>query len=109
MSWDGFFLPHTVKVRAKTGSGGMGSSYAPATDSPAEVKDEQRLVRDASGAEVVSSTQAAVPLDPHVPLGSLVTVWPGQPSEREAKVLAVARNDNTDDVDLDSFQVLYLS
>lgn len=109
MSWDGFFLPHTVKVRTRSGSAGMGSSYSDSQDSPAEVKDEQRLVRDASGAEVVSSTQVTIPLNPHVPLGSLVTVWPGQPAEREAKVLAVARNDNTDDVDLDSFQLLYLA
>jgi len=109
VTWGGFFLPHTVSVRALTSSGGMGSTYAVAATFDAEVKDEQRLVRNKAGAEVVSSSQVTVALDPMVPVGSLVTVWPTQPSAREAVVLAVARNDNTDDLDFDSFQVLYLA
>lgn len=108
MSWDGFFLPHTVKVRDRLGGGGMGARYADSRDALAEVRDERRLVRDKDGAEVVSSSQVTVPLNPPVPVGSLVTVWPGQPSAREAEVLAVGRDDNSDDVDLDSFQILYL-
>lgn len=109
MTWDGFFLPHTVKVRDRTSSGGMGATYGPSRDSAAEVKDQQRLVRGANGAEVVSSSQVTVPLNPVVPVGSLVTTWPGLPTSREAQVLAVDRNDNSDDLDLDSFQLLYLT
>ena len=108
MTWGKFFLPHTVSVRALTSSGGMGSTYAAAAPFAAEVRDEQRLVRNKSGAQVVSSSQVTVPLDPMVPLGSLVTVWPGTSREREAEVLAVSANDNSDDVDLDSFLVLSL-
>ena len=108
MTWGGFFLPHTVSVRALTSSGGMGSTYAAAATFAAEVRDEQRIVRNSAGAEVVSSSQVTVPLDPMVPLGSLVTVWPGTSREREAEVLAVSANDNSDDVDLDSFLVLSL-
>lgn len=109
MSWDGFFLPHTVRVRALAGVGGMGAVHAAPVSVSAEVKDQQTLVRSAAGSEVVSSSQVTVPLEAVVPVGSLVTVWLGLPAERESEVIAVAANDNTDDPDLDSFQVLYLS
>lgn len=108
-SWGGFFLPHTVHVRAFTGGAGMGGAHADTVQVAAEVKDERTLVRNDSGAEVVSSSQVTVPLETVVPIGSLVTVWQGLPAERESEVIAVAANDNTDDPDLDSFQVLYLS
>ena len=68
--------------------------------------DPQTLVRDKDGREVVSSTRVTVPLPQHVPLGSLVTVWPGMPRERTALVLAVAANENADL--LDSYLVLSL-
>ena len=99
MSWGQFFYPHTVRVRDLLGSGGMGATYGPSRILPAEVRDEQRLVRDKDGREVVSSSQVTVPLPEHVPLGSLVTVWPGLPQEREAEVLAVAHNPNAAPLD----------
>lgn len=104
--WGAFWYPHTVQVRDKVAAGGMGSTYGPARTLAAEVRDEQRLVRDGDGREVVSSTQVTVALPEHVPLGSLVTVWPGGPRQREAKVLAVATNENA--APLDSFLVLSL-
>ena len=97
MSWPAsFFFPHTVRIRDVTSSGGMGRRHAdaPGRTVRAEVKDEQQLVRDSGGQEVVSSAQVTVPLDDQVRLGALVTVWPGRPQEREAEVLAVARNEN---------------
>lgn len=107
MSWDDpFWYPHTVKVRDAQ-SNGMGSSHGTAREVRAEVRDEQRLVRTADGAEVLSSTQVTVPATENIALGSLVTVWPGKPGEREATVLAVARAENDDD--LDSFVVLALT
>lgn len=108
MMWPAFFYPHTVKVRDYQPGGGMGGGFAASRELTAEVKDERRLVRDRDGAEVVSSSQVTVPLGSNVPLGSLVTVWAGTPSEREATVLQVGRDDNTDTL-LDSFELLYLT
>jgi hypothetical protein len=102
----GFWFPDAVKVEAKQGRGGMGAKYAAEVDSVAEVKDEQKLVRTADGAEVVSSSNVTVPLDPVIPLGSLVTVWPGGTAERTAVVLAVSRQVNHPP--LPSHQVLWL-
>ncbi|WP_104084245.1 hypothetical protein [Cryobacterium sp. Y11] len=108
MSWDDpFWYPHTVSVRNKLPSGGMGAGYSDPRTIRAEVKDEQRLVRNSAGAEVVSSSSVTVPISEHVPVGSLVTVWPGTSREREAEVLAVSADDNGD-TDLDSFLVLSL-
>ncbi|MFD4957145.1 hypothetical protein [Microbacterium sp. NPDC058389] len=108
-TWDEFFYPHTVSIRARVGGGSLGSRYAAAHDVSAEVLDEQQLVRDRDGQEVVSSTRVTVPLDTNAPVGSLVTVWPGAGAgvTREAEVLAVARDDNGDDP-LDSHLVLRL-
>jgi len=107
VSWDdGFFYPHTVKVREPI-TGGMGTTYGASRDVPCEVRDEQRLVRAADGSEVVSSSQVTIPSTEYVPLGSLVTVWPGTSAAREATVLAIGRNEN--DVDMDSFVVLSLT
>lgn len=107
MSWDDpFFYPHTVKVREVV-TGGLGTTVGSPRDVACEVKDEQRLVRTSDGAEVVSSSQVTVASTEVIPLGSRVTVWPGQPGERDATVLAVGRNENDDD--MDSFVVLWLT
>lgn len=107
MIWpDAIFYPHTVSVRDHIPGGAMGPTFGDPRTLVAEVKDEQRMVRNADGEEVVSSTQVTVKLDANVPVLSLVTVWPGKAGAREAQVLAVGRNDNPDD--LDSFLVLSL-
>lgn len=108
MSWGSFFYPHRVRISVRLSSGGGGARWAePSTPIAAEVKDEQRIVRDRDGDEVVSSTQVYVPLDTVCPIGSRVTVWEGQPGERTAEVLAIARHDNTD-TPLDRYLVLSL-
>ena len=108
MSWDDpFFYPHTVSIRNALAAGGMGTGYGTARTVRGEVKDEQRLVRNSAGSEVVSSSSVTVPISEHVPVGSLVTVWPGTGRAREAEVLAVGANENGVD-DLDSFLVLSL-
>lgn len=95
MSWPAsFFFPHTVQVRDEDGGGSMGPSHSRPRSVRAEVKDEQRLIRTADGSEVVSSTTVTVPLDANVAPGALMTVWPGTSAEREASVLAVAREEN---------------
>lgn len=106
MTWGAFFYPHSVSIRDLTASGGMGATYATPRTRAAEVLDEQQLVRAADGSEVVSSTKVSLALPEHVPLGSLVTVWPGQPYEREAEVLTAAVNPN--DPPLDAYLVLRL-
>lgn len=106
MSWGAFFYPHVVSIRDLSGSGGMGDAYAAPRTVAAEVLDEQTLVRDADGREVVSSTRVTLPLPEHVPLGSLVTVWAGQDNEREARVLSAAVSPN--DPPLDAYLVLRL-
>ncbi|TDX78720.1 hypothetical protein EDF35_1934 [Rathayibacter sp. PhB151] len=108
MSWDDeFWYPHTVNVRDVSASGGRGSNYGASRTIAAEVRDEQRLVRTADGSEAVSSTKVTVPLDSDVAPGALVTVWAGRSSEREAEVLAVAREENAEP--LDSFLLLSLA
>jgi hypothetical protein len=94
MNWGAWFYPHTVVVRDALGAGGMGDGYGPPRTVAAEVKDQQTLVRDRDGREVVSSTQVTLSLPEHVPVGSLVTVWAGRPAQREARVLAVAVREN---------------
>ena len=106
MSWGGFFYPHQVLVRDLVRAGGMGQTHGAARALAAEVIDTQTLVRDKDGREVVSSTRVTLPLPQHVPLGSLVTVWPGMPQEREARVLAASLNPS--DPPLDAYLLLSL-
>lgn len=95
MSWpESFFFPDVVDVRDRGAGGGMGGGYAPKRRLPSETIDKQEIVRNTAGEEVVSSTRVTVHLDANVPLGSLVTVWPGKPGEREAEVLQVGRDEN---------------
>lgn len=80
--------PHSVTVRHKTGDGAYGPVHAePVTVSRCQVDERTTLVRDSSGAEVVSSTTVRVrPGYGSAPAGSLVTL----PSGREATILGVA-------------------
>lgn len=95
MSWPAsFFFPHRITVRDYTAGAGDGPGYGKPRDLIAEVKDEQRLVRTADGDEAVSSSTVTVPLDAEVAPGSMVTVWAGTSAEREATVIAVARDEN---------------
>jgi hypothetical protein len=103
---DDFWFPHTVTVEDTRGSSGMGQSWGPPRELRAEIKDEQRLVRTATGEQSVSSSTVTVPLDSDVTAGSLVTVWPGTVHERQSRVIAVERADN--DPDLGSHLVLSL-
>jgi hypothetical protein len=85
------FTPHEVTIRALTGSGGMGRTYADPATVAAFVKDEVRMVRNSTGAEVVSSSTVTLGFDVQAPPGSLVTVWPGLPGQREAEVISSGR------------------
>ena len=86
------FTPHTVLVRDFIENTGMGSGHGDPREVRAFTQDEQKLVRGRDGAEVVSTSQITVNFDEVVPLGSLVTVWPGMTGQREAEVLAIGRH-----------------
>ncbi|CAN7267029.1 hypothetical protein LJR186_001228 [Microbacterium foliorum] len=95
MSWpDSFFFPDQVDVRDRRPGAGMGSGFGQKRRVRSETIDVQELVRNDEGQEVVSSSRVTVPLDANVPVGSLVTVWPGEAVAREAKVLRVGRDVN---------------
>lgn len=81
---------HTVTVRPYEGTGGMGPVFGAPVSVAAFVLEESKLVRDASAAEVVSSTQVYCAFDVVAPPGSKVTVWPGESFEREAEVITAA-------------------
>lgn len=106
MSLPDRFARHTISVRSKRSGGGMGAGgHADARVLPAWVVDEQQTVIGADSVEVISSTQVSVDVAEDIPQGSLVTVWAGQPNEREAVVLAISvfRHER-----LPSFQTLHL-
>lgn len=100
------FTPHAVLVQELRAGGGMGDTYAEPREVAAFTADEQKLVRAADGAEVLSTAQVTVNFDEHIPLGSLVTIWPGLSGSREATVLQVSRNHHPT---LPSFQTLSLT
>lgn len=99
------FTPHVAKVRPLVLGGGMGDSWGTERDLPGFTEDEQKKVTESSGAEVISSTQHYVSFDEVVPIGSIVTVWPGLTGERDARVISIGRHQHAD---LPSYQTLFL-
>lgn len=97
--------PHTVSIRPLTGHGANGPIYGGATSVAAWAEDERTLVRDANGDEVVSGSAVYVNVDVVAPPGSLVTVWPGTPGAREARVITSERHHHPA---LPSYQILRL-
>ena len=74
-----------VLVEPLAGEGATGPVYNPGTTVRVIVDDTRRMVRDATGAQVVSETSLFAPLDTTCPVGSRVTL----PSGRVAYALAV--------------------
>lgn len=79
--------PHAVTCKDRTGDGAYGPVHAdPRTLRWVRVEDGNHLVRDKTGAEVVSSTAVYIrPEHAPVPVGSLITL----PHGREAEVLTM--------------------
>lgn len=87
-------MPHTVEVERFVGVTATGRKYDPPTAVRAFVDDTQKLVRDAQGAEVVSSTTVFLDAGQYAPPGSKVTVWKGTARARTAIVLAASGASN---------------
>ena len=84
---------HQVSIARYEGVGAYGDKYATPVTYLGVVEDQRRLVRDADGEEVVSSSTVRLPIaTPDVPLGSIVTL-PGF-GGRMSTVLAVSRHDS---------------
>lgn len=84
--------PHTITVQDHEGEGAYGDVYGPPRDCAwVQVEEKTRLVRDKTGAEVVSSGQVIIrPHHAPVPLDSLVQL----PSGRVSSVIRVDHFDN---------------
>ncbi|MGH3863577.1 hypothetical protein [Actinokineospora sp.] len=81
-------LPHTITVRRYLGTGPYGDQHAdPVTIRRTFVEDRRRIVRSATGEEVISETTVRARPGERIPVGSLVTVWAGTPTERTGRVI----------------------
>ena len=100
-----YYTQHRVLVADLVVGAGMGSTWGDAREMPAFVADERRLVVNMDGEEVVSNSQVSVDVDEGIPLGSMVTVWPGDAAERSAKVIAITQFRHPR---LPSFQTLFI-
>ena len=77
-----FMLVHQVTVEPQTGEAGIGDTYGPPRTCRAFVEYNRQLVRDATGAEVVSEATVFMRLDeqPHWLPDSRVTLPDGSVS-----------------------------
>jgi hypothetical protein len=86
------FLPHSIIVRRYVGTGPYGDVFAdPVIVRRAFVEDRRRLVRSATGEELISETTVRTRPGEHIPVGSKVTVWQGTSHERTAVVITTNR------------------
>lgn len=88
-----YFFVHTVTINRLTGAGAYGLTYDGGTATAGLVDDSDRLIRDTSGQEIVSSTTVLLPVStPDVPIDSTVKL-PPQFGSRESRVISVTRRD----------------
>jgi hypothetical protein len=81
-------LPHSITVRVYLGTGPYGDVFGdPVVIRRVFVEDGRRLVRTATGEEVISETTVRARPREHIPIGSQVTVWQGTPHERTGRVI----------------------
>ncbi|NJP27104.1 hypothetical protein FLW53_23465 [Microbispora sp. SCL1-1] len=101
MSLPADMLRHQVEVEPYEGPGPAGPLYGDAVTYRGYVEDNRRLVRSATGDEVVSET--TVYLDPGavIPAESRVTL----PSGRRAFVITVATREGPPDPGMDHLEV----
>ncbi|MDX3065396.1 hypothetical protein PV518_25005 [Streptomyces sp. ND04-05B] len=103
MKLPGFLLRHEVTVEAKEGEGPYGPTYAAPVTVRCFVEQKTRLVRNAEGDEVVSSSTVFCQLDAlaQPPPKSRVTLADGT----KTKVIAAHRNDGAGLPTPDHFEI----
>ena len=85
----GFLLLHAVTIEAPAGQGPFGPAYAAPVTVRCMVDEQTRMIRSATGDQVVSGATVYAPPGTVAPVGSRVTL----PSGRVATVLAVSTRD----------------
>jgi hypothetical protein len=75
----------------------------------AYTEDKLRMIRSESGEIVGSTSQIAIDLEHDIPMGSLVTIWPGSPKHKRERTSTVIRIDTGDRDGLLSHRVLFLA
>lgn len=80
----------SIRVQPLTGSGPYGDEHGAEVEYFGKPRWSNRLIRDATGAQTVSSSGAAFPATtPRIPLGSRVQL-PGSPTDQWRTVIAEA-------------------
>lgn len=88
-------MPHTVTVTPFTGAGTYGDTWGTAfTIKRAYVEETQQVIVSELGEQEPSS--GFVIIDPawQIPAQSTITIWPGAPNERTARVMKISRYDH---------------
>lgn len=86
------WTPHSVGVEPYVGESANGAVFSGRrTVEDVYVKDQQEVVVDGTGAEVLSRASVRFNLDDLPPIGSKVTVWEGTPTEYSAVMFKVSR------------------
>lgn len=82
-----YLMPHTVTVRPYAGRSSTGKVYGPPFPLRCMARGKRRMVRDASGTEVLSelTLYAALEAADTAPAGSIVT-WRGDDTEVLASI-----------------------
>jgi hypothetical protein len=100
------WMLHKVTHRRLTKRGPRGDEFSdPETIRHCYVEESVKQTRTPGGDVVTSTAQVIVYLGDRLPLEELVTIWPGTPHAREAKVLGFKVLDRKG---LMSHQLLYL-
>lgn len=100
------WLNGPIRVQLPREAGAYGQSYTPAQQiDRAMTQEGRKMVRNAAGEMVPSSAQVLIDPEHRLPMNTLVTIWPGQPHEQTAKLVAVVRAVASGQM---SHQVLYL-
>jgi hypothetical protein len=84
-----WLLRHSVMVEAWAGEGPDGPRYAAAVAAACFLDEQTRMVRQADGTQVSSTSTAYAPLTVSAPAGSRVTL----PDGRRTTVIAALRRD----------------
>lgn len=89
MRFPRFLQQHTVTVEAFLGNSSVGAMYGPAVEVLCLLEQKTRLVRDAAGEQVTSSSTFRAPLETVAPAKSRIRL----PDGRQTTVIAAVPQD----------------